>query len=594
MSARRWIARLASRPARRVLLGSLFAIVLPLATQAQEPQPAPPMAVAPAAALPAGMPADPAPAPAPTIPGASSAPTYVPANSPAEPAIAMPPPDVQVVHFELPAGVRLEVLTPGPEPLAGVENPADTYGLKTGVGYRLRLTNIPNHPEAALYPVLEVTGHLHRPHDVAPGRFPIRVVIQDIDLEETIERGRLVTYVVYLEEPDQALPINLPAHEIPIATLSAIEDPLRVGAALGRVMAIMRLGGRVPTVDEWANVNSMGTGSTACPFAGPEGVRCPMPAGLGRGAAAAQFRPWLPRDEYLCDGGDRADVAHFGANGELEGIDPRDAVVRFQAGYRPRLLPTNMVCIYAPRFAAVRTSLGTNEAFAVEIPRGTEMLESQVTYEQRQNPKRLVQNESAQAHRHRQRASSIQSRILPFNFTEVRVLQGYTSVEHMAGFVRVQNGGMLLQREKAAGMRGVTRPIVLKTAETAVVTGIIESANQMIMAWKPQEIAGVELPPDKPGLAVVKRVSQGVAEPGDVVTFSIQYRNMGNTPISSVSIVDSLMPRLEYVRGSALGPAGTVFTAAENRANSTELRWDLPAALAPGSEGYVSFQAKVR
>ena len=39
---------------------------------------------------------------------------------------------------------------------------------------------------------------------------------------------------------------------------------------------------------------------------------------------------------------------------------------------------------------------------------------------------------------------------------------------------------------------------------------------------------------------------------------------------------------------------GTVFTAGENRAGSTELRWDLPGALAPGAEGYVSFRAMVR
>jgi hypothetical protein len=78
------------------------------------------------------------------------------------------------------------------------------------------------------------------------------------------------------------------------------------------------------------------------------------------------------------------------------------------------------------------------------------------------------------------------------------------------------------------------------------------------------------------------------------VTYTIRFKNIGNTPIKAVSIVDSLMPRLEYEAGSAVGPADTVFTAGENRAGSLELRWDLPAALAPGVEGYVSFKAVVR
>ena len=114
------------------------------------------------------------------------------------------------------------------------------------------------------------------------------------------------------------------------------------------------------------------------------------------------------------------------------------------------------------------------------------------------------------------------------------------------------------------------------------------------MSWKPQETAGVEVPPDKPGLAVIKRVSAGVAEPGDVVEYAIQYRNMGNVPITAVSVIDSLLPRLEYVSRSAKGPAGTVFTAGENRAGGTELRWDLPGAIAPGQEGLVLFRARVR
>ncbi len=114
------------------------------------------------------------------------------------------------------------------------------------------------------------------------------------------------------------------------------------------------------------------------------------------------------------------------------------------------------------------------------------------------------------------------------------------------------------------------------------------------MTWPPREVAGVEVPPRKPGLAVIKRVDADEAEPGDTLTYTIQYRNMGNVPIRAVSIIDSLLPRLEYVPNSAQGPLGTVFTFGENRAGALELRWDLPGAIPPGSEGSVTFKAVVR
>ena len=107
-------------------------------------------------------------------------------------------------------------------------------------------------------------------------------------------------------------------------------------------------------------------------------------------------------------------------------------------------------------------------------------------------------------------------------------------------------------------------------------------------------MTGVETPPDRPGLAVIKRVSAVEAEPGDTLTYVIIYRNMGNTPIRAVAIVDSLLPRLEYVKGTSRGPEGTAFTTAVNRVGSTELRWELPGVLAPGATGYVSFDAVVR
>ncbi len=302
----------------------------------------------------------------------------------------------------------------------------------------------------------------------------------------------------------------------------------------------------------------------------------------------------MPKDEFLCDGGDHGTSAHFGGDGGLAGIDPKDAVVRFQADSRPRVLPTNMVCIYAPRFAAVRASVGPNETLAVERLREGSKVERLDTQLTRQSAKKFTLSQSAELARLRERASGFKGRVLAVDHIELRVLQGFDVPTNIAGNVKVQPVEMARNRQKGAVYRERVKVGGLKTAETAVVTGIVEGLGQNVRSWKPGELMAVEVPPNKPGLAVVKQVSAAEAEPGEEVTFTIRYRNMGNVPIHAVSIIDSLLPRLEYVSGSALGPAGTVFRASPNTAGSAELRWDLPGDVAPGADGHVEFKVRVR
>lgn len=562
------------------------------------PNPVPPPVPAPSVINPL------APAPAPAL-----APAPVPTTAPGtavtvveNPNIQVLPPDVQVVRFHAPDGVRLEVVGPAPEPVAqGDGHGLATLGLKVGVPYRLKLSNFAGgRQHAELFPVIELVGHLHRPAGIDPARYPIRVSFGEADIVDAIDKGRLVTQVIYLEDPEHALPITLPKDEIPVVSVSAAEEPLRVAAALGRVMAIVRIGGRKPTVHELNGTEPDGLGlagmpaPSPCPFVGSDGAGCRLPCGPVCGKRPEPGRIWIPRDEYLCDGGDRAEPAHFGGDGGLRGIDPRDAVIEFDDGRRPRILPTNMVCIYAPRFAEIRNSVGPNETSVVEITGRAHSLAHEVQLDARAFARKMVQNQGAEANLHRLRASGLKGNVFAGEKSELRVLSGYDNADHISGHVLVQGPEKVADRKKPGTLRDRTRFEGIKTAEGPVLTGIVEGAGEKVMAWKPRETVGVETPPNRPGLAVIKRVSASEAEAGDVLTYVIQYRNMGNTPIRSVTVTDSLLPRLGYVPGSALGPKGTVFTSGENRVGSTELRWELPGTIAPGAEGYVQFKAVVR
>ncbi len=515
-------------------------------------------------------------------------------------------PDVQVVRFQGPAGVTVEVLGPTPTPVPqGDGGGLLTVGLKRGVGYRLRMANLPERPGVELFPVIEVVGHLHRPEGIDPGKYPIRVIFTFEDLDTVINQSRLVTKVIYLEDPDQALPFRMPKDQIPMVSLNPAENPLRVAAALGRPMAIVRLGGRRPTLEEvQGGPGDFGLdyaariGGTPCPFLMQDGSRCPMVAGPPCTAAKPPVQALLPRDEFLCDGGDRGIPVTIGPDGRLGGIEPRDAAVRFDIGLgdrsQPRTLPTNVVCIYAPRFAEVRVTTGSNQAVDVQHLRTDVRLESSKTASIKAESRKLVQNQAAELARVRSRASGFKGRSYIDEESNNRAAGGYVNVDQVSSNVQKQSAELARNRQKAGMAKEKVRLQGIKTAEAPVVTGIIEGASEAVRVGGTHQMTGVETPPNRPGLAVIKRVSVAEAEPGDTVSYVIYYRNMGNTPIRAVAIVDSLLPRLEYLKGTSRGPAGTAFSAAVNRVGSTELRWELPGVLAPGVSGHVSFDVIIR
>ncbi len=152
----------------------------------------------------------------------------------------------QPIEIAAPAGGSVSVSVADqftPPAAAPVE-----IGMLIGSVYRLRVTGIPRHEGVEVFPTIEVVNRLYPP----PGqetRHPIPVEITFEDLELAIS-GRFVTRVVYLEDPKQALPVAAdPKHQNWFEVLPH-DDPLSVADRLGRPMAILRIGGRVPTDPE--------------------------------------------------------------------------------------------------------------------------------------------------------------------------------------------------------------------------------------------------------------------------------------------------------------------------------------------------------
>jgi uncharacterized repeat protein (TIGR01451 family) len=99
-------------------------------------------------------------------------------------------------------------------------------------------------------------------------------------------------------------------------------------------------------------------------------------------------------------------------------------------------------------------------------------------------------------------------------------------------------------------------------------------------------------------LELVKTVSVASAKPGDVLTYSITYRNLGTQPLSAILIRDATPAYTVFVGascgslGGGLGGCGiTTQPAAGGTGNVT---WNLAGSLLPGASGTVTFQVRVQ
>ncbi|MCM2370545.1 hypothetical protein [Aporhodopirellula aestuarii] len=152
-----------------------------------------------------------------------------------------PPVYYQPVKFQGPPGVRFSLAQYG----SFEEGESDLMaGLMIGQVYRFRVTGLPRAEGAELYPTIEMVDRTYPPPGLAT-TYPIPINLDEDDILAALE-GRLVTRVIYLEDPQTAVPLaegpNGPiAFDVP-----EYQDPLEVADLRGRTVAILRVGSLAP------------------------------------------------------------------------------------------------------------------------------------------------------------------------------------------------------------------------------------------------------------------------------------------------------------------------------------------------------------
>ena len=153
---------------------------------------------------------------------------------------------IQPIELQVPDGATISVKNEGSftAPQAGPL----LVGMQVGQVYELKVTNIPLNEGQEVFPTVEIINRLYPPEGQKL-RFAVPVQFTKEELELALT-GRFVTRVIYLEDPRSALPRAQDAKLQRYFEVAPNEDPLFVADTLGRPMAILRMGSRIPDAEQ--------------------------------------------------------------------------------------------------------------------------------------------------------------------------------------------------------------------------------------------------------------------------------------------------------------------------------------------------------
>jgi uncharacterized repeat protein (TIGR01451 family) len=301
-----------------------------------------------------------------------------------------------------------------------------------------------------------------------------------------------------------------------------------------------------------------------------------------------------PHDEYLCDGGDYGFPAAVTADWHVEGLEQEDTIAHYDTiDGRTIVTPSNKLCIYAPRFAAVRQVIDVREYQRYTAVGGTI---------QRVTPAPLTDEETATAalaqskvriDRAKEPPSLLRERQHPGELDRDRRVE--EKIGSLAPYADVQ----IVRTGELVG----TDIVKIARSSLAAITWAGDQAAQVIIdKRRAQAEVSVQSPgtiyhlfePNNPKLRLIKLASKSAAHSGEEIEFTLRFDNIGDRVIGNVTIVDNLTTRLEYVEGSQKSSLPANFSTQANEGESLVLRWELIDPLPKSKGGVLQFRCRVR
>jgi len=301
-----------------------------------------------------------------------------------------------------------------------------------------------------------------------------------------------------------------------------------------------------------------------------------------------------PATEYLCDGGDQGLEADVDLDFQVRGLEPEDTIAHYDTlDGRVIVKPSNCVCIYAPRFGAVRKVTAPVLDEQVDALYAVEADLPPARIDDTQAPSTALQHDLVHNDIGTKRLSEFDMNVqdgavsraqLPLSAQDAELPHAVTEDIRQMEYVG---------RQKAAVTAGIEAAIVWTADQAVQVIIDAEQALELVGDRRAQLTYSIE-ESGKPCLRILKSASECEAHPGDVIDFILRFDNVGDETIGNVTIVDHLVRRLEFVEGSAQSSLPAAFFPMEGEDETLVLRWEITDPLKPGQGGLVKFSCRVR
>lgn len=477
--------------------------------------------------------------------------------------------------------------------------------MQMGSTYRLKVTNIPDHPGLELFPSIEVVNRLYPP-DQMRTQFPVVVELNLDDLASAAD-GAFIVKVVYLEDPSVGSVqkhdgVNQPQYDV-----ASYNDVLDAADMLGRPMAIVRMGSRIPLEGsqemllDSAPVQLIPAteemGQPAQVFNLNQKYADQDPSYVPQMSRPREGYEDLWNQEHIFDGGDRAAEAAvgYGDDWTVSGVESEDTIAHFDTLDGKRLVvPSNRVAIYSPRFAAVRKRIhlvSGNQILPVVTGANTDV--AHLADSRAKAGTTTQQNQAVMARKaDLAQAMRQQDRVAWANGT-VKVITatgGIGAYENTS----LMRHGKLDGSEKAWLAKGQVAAATWGGSEGVKAIANFQEVNIVYDVVSADEIVESHSPNNRPKLRVIKVASKDAAQPGETVEFTIRFDNLGDQTIGNVTLMDNLSDRLEFVEGSAKCDRKCKFYTQLNDRGSKLLRWDVEAPMKVTEGGVITFQCLVK
>jgi len=302
---------------------------------------------------------------------------------------------------------------------------------------------------------------------------------------------------------------------------------------------------------------------------------------------------YVDPQEYIYDGGDRDPEARLRSDLTVVGLDSEDTVIRYETTSGSVELQTGCrVPIYSPRFSSIRKIVGLNLR-EHSVAMQTTLVEQKPTRVHDILPSNnLVRNDK------------------PIGEANVKVIDSFRDRNRGVPVAKVLPATDISDAFKPASDLAIIRADqaslrdVIKTQSKTLKVLTEIQVEQLVVLFDnvaahvtetldgPQELYNYELGNTR--VRLCKAASHQVAEPGDIIDFTIRFDNTGDQKITNIMIQDSLAPRFEYIADSQKSSIESKFSMEANDVGSSTLTWNITETVAPGTGGFIRFQCKVR